>query len=181
MTHINKEGLFQSDKYPSCPAGKVPLSCNDVTAQDLLWEYAQRRRIVDPEFSNDLETALRSAGYVPKENGTDIDPTIDAPEYSQRTYSHAKHPAMGLIETVQEPYSHAKHPINEDLIPAMTREALMMVGRVREMVTSEVFEWGEAIDLAEQDRSNNTLKEAAREKGRLVAGLGLALFRRLGK
>jgi hypothetical protein len=59
------DGEFQSDKYPSCPRGKVPLSCKDVTAQDLLWEYAQRRRVVDAAFSDDLETALRNAGYAP--------------------------------------------------------------------------------------------------------------------
>lgn len=56
-------GKFQSDKYPTCPAGKVPLSVEDPTAQDLLWEYAQRRRAVDPEFADDLELALRTAGY----------------------------------------------------------------------------------------------------------------------
>jgi hypothetical protein len=60
-----KNGLFQSDKYPTCPAGKVPLSQKDKMAWDLLWEYAQRRRTIDPEFSADLETALRSEGYVP--------------------------------------------------------------------------------------------------------------------
>lgn len=59
------DGDFQSDKYPTCPRGKVPLSCKDFMAQDLLWEYAQRRRAVDPEFSNDLEAALRRQGYVP--------------------------------------------------------------------------------------------------------------------
>lgn len=58
-------GQFQSDKYPECPPGKVPLSVKDPTAQDLLWEYAQRRRSVDAEFADDLETALRAAGYVP--------------------------------------------------------------------------------------------------------------------
>ena len=57
------DGEFQSDKYPTCPRGKVPLSCKDVTAQDLLWEYAQRRRTVDAEFADDLEAALRIAGY----------------------------------------------------------------------------------------------------------------------
>jgi len=61
--HINKEGKFQSDKYPTCPAGKVPLSVEDTSAQDLLWEYAQRRRLVDAEFSEDLETCLHNAGY----------------------------------------------------------------------------------------------------------------------
>lgn len=57
------DGEFQSDKYPTTPRGKVPLSVKDPTAQDLLWEYAQRRRAVDAEFSEDLETALRKAGY----------------------------------------------------------------------------------------------------------------------
>lgn len=56
-------GQFQSDKYPTCPPGKVPLSVKDPTAQDLLWEYAQRRRTVDSEFSDDLEQALLAAGY----------------------------------------------------------------------------------------------------------------------
>jgi hypothetical protein len=59
-------GEFQSDKYPTCPAGKVPLSTKDKTAQDLLWEYAQRRRTVDPEFSADLEICLLKHGSEPK-------------------------------------------------------------------------------------------------------------------
>jgi hypothetical protein len=58
------DGEFQSDKYPTTPRGKVPLSVKDPMAQDLLWEYAQRRRGVDAEFSADLETALLSAGYL---------------------------------------------------------------------------------------------------------------------
>ena len=60
---LGKRRLFQSDKYPTCPPGKVPLSVTDPTAQDLLWEYAQRRRSVDAEFSSDLEEVLRQAGY----------------------------------------------------------------------------------------------------------------------
>lgn len=59
------DGEFQSDKYPSTPRGKVPLSVKDPTAQDLLWVYAQRRRKVDSEFSDDLETALEANGFVP--------------------------------------------------------------------------------------------------------------------
>ena len=59
------DGEFQSDKYPTTPRGKVPLSCRDKTAQDLLWEYAQRRRAVDAEFSSDLESALRAADFEP--------------------------------------------------------------------------------------------------------------------
>lgn len=60
------DGRFQSDKYPTTPAGKVPLSVGDPTAQDLLWEYAQRRRSVDAEFSDDLEACLKAEGYVPQ-------------------------------------------------------------------------------------------------------------------
>lgn len=59
------DGEFQSDKYPTTPRGNVPLSVKDATAQDLLWAYAQRRRVVDAEFSDDLELALRTAGYSP--------------------------------------------------------------------------------------------------------------------
>lgn len=61
--HINSNGEFQSDKYPTCPPGKVPLSVKDKTAQALLWAYAQRRRSVDAEFSDDLETCLVAAGF----------------------------------------------------------------------------------------------------------------------
>lgn len=57
------EGEFQSDKYPTTPRGKVPLSVKDKSAQDLLWEYAQRWRKVDAKFSEDLEAALLAAGY----------------------------------------------------------------------------------------------------------------------
>lgn len=57
------DGEFQSDKYPTCPRGKVPLSTKDLMAQDLLWEYAQRRRKIDPEFADDLEQALKLKGY----------------------------------------------------------------------------------------------------------------------
>ena len=64
MSHLIN-GEFQSDKYPTTPRGKVPLSVKDKTAQDLLWEYAQRRRAVDAEFASDLETALNFAGFVP--------------------------------------------------------------------------------------------------------------------
>lgn len=59
------DGKFQSDKYPTTPPGLVPLSVRDPAAQPLLWEYAQRRRVVDAAFSADLETALLAAGYKP--------------------------------------------------------------------------------------------------------------------
>lgn len=74
------DGEFQSDKYPTTPRGKVPLSVKDVTAQDLLWEYAQRRRAVDAEFSDDLEAALRGAGYQGHGLVTKADPTPLIPD-----------------------------------------------------------------------------------------------------
>ena len=57
------DGEFQSDKYPTTPRGKVPLSCKDPMAQDLLWRYAERRREVDKEFARDLQVALDLKGY----------------------------------------------------------------------------------------------------------------------
>ena len=75
-------GEFQSDKYPTCPRGKVPLSTKDPTAQDLLWQYAQRRRAVDAEFATDLEKALRTKGYEPKPAAlTDSTSPVVAPEW----------------------------------------------------------------------------------------------------
>lgn len=70
--HIDKNGQFQSDKYPTTPPGKVPLSVKDPTAQDLLWIYAQRRRVVDAEFSDDLEAALRDAGFQAPKTSSDL-------------------------------------------------------------------------------------------------------------
>lgn len=64
-THINADGEFQSDKYPTCPAGKVPLSVKDPAAQPWLWLYAQGHMAIDEEFSRDLCRALLNAGYVP--------------------------------------------------------------------------------------------------------------------
>lgn len=63
--HIDKEGRFQSDRYPTTPADKVPLSVNDKAAQPLLWDYAPKRRKVDAEFSDDLESRLKAVGFVP--------------------------------------------------------------------------------------------------------------------
>ena len=62
-SHLTEDGLFQSNKYPDTPAGLVPLKPSDPMAQDILYEYAQRQRAVDPEFADDLEQALRNAGY----------------------------------------------------------------------------------------------------------------------
>lgn len=58
-------GEFQSDKYPWCKPGFVPLKLTDKTAWPILWTYAEIRRHVDKEFADDLQTALRNAGYNP--------------------------------------------------------------------------------------------------------------------
>ena len=57
------DGKFKSDKYEWSPPGFVPLKLTDAATHDLLWEYAQRRRVVDAEFADDLEAALKLAGY----------------------------------------------------------------------------------------------------------------------
>ena len=57
------EGEFQSDKYPWCLPGFVPLKLTDKTAQPLLRLYADRRKPVDAEFSEDLIEALRLKGH----------------------------------------------------------------------------------------------------------------------
>ena len=59
------DGEFQSDKYPTCPRGKVPLSVKDTRVQDLLWEVAFIWDSVDTGFASDLRAALRNAGYEP--------------------------------------------------------------------------------------------------------------------
>jgi len=65
--HINDDGKFQSDKYPWCKAGFVPLKLTDPMAQPVLWAYANHRRSVDEEFAEDLHVCLRKEGY---EEGT---------------------------------------------------------------------------------------------------------------
>lgn len=62
--HINADGNFQSDKYPWCAAGFVPLKLSDPMAMGPLWAYARARAFVDTQFSNDLAVCLARAGYV---------------------------------------------------------------------------------------------------------------------
>lgn len=69
--HLTVTGTFQSDKYPWCPAGFVPLKLTDPAARDLLREYARRRGQMDQAFRRDLLEALENvpeklnAGYAP--------------------------------------------------------------------------------------------------------------------
>ncbi len=64
------DGEFQSDKYPTCPRGNVPLSTKDPAAQDLIYLYAQRRRVgshgsreADVVFADDAIKAVRLKGF----------------------------------------------------------------------------------------------------------------------
>jgi hypothetical protein len=56
--HLTISGKFQSDKYPWCPAGFLPLKLTDAKARDLLIIYANRRGLEDGEFGGDLLAAL---------------------------------------------------------------------------------------------------------------------------
>ncbi len=86
------DGEFQSDKYPTTPRGKVPLSVKDPNAQDLLWIYAHRRRAVDAEFSDDLEIALRAAGFAPP--APRLSPRIDGRRCQKNKSGHAGFPCI---------------------------------------------------------------------------------------
>lgn len=104
------DGEFQSDKYPTCPRGKLPLSLKDPMAQDLIWEYAQRRRPVDPEFSADVIEGLRLKGYlgpgvqaaVPAADSS-IDPIVEAIEefIEEKTTSSHIHDVNGARERLR--------------------------------------------------------------------------------
>lgn len=93
-------GQFQSDKYPTCPPGKVPLSVKDATAQDLLWEYAQRRRLIDVEFADDLETALKAEGFIPYATPDPWLPIDTAPKSEDWTKPHKIRLWMGGLEVL---------------------------------------------------------------------------------
>jgi hypothetical protein len=72
------DGKFQSDKYTWCQPGFVPLKITDPMAWEPLWRYAQARRSVDAEFSDDLELSLRRAGFSPPEVACDHCETVHA-------------------------------------------------------------------------------------------------------
>lgn len=111
------DGEFQSDKYPSTPRGKVPLSVNDKTAQDLLWTYAQRHRSVDAEFSDDLETALRAAGFKPKTDGCRcVDPSNTVGVWFGPCDDGLNH-QVGICPVANRAMSNAKWPCGKPRFP----------------------------------------------------------------
>ena len=87
-------GQFKSDKYPWCWAGFVPLKTTDPMAKDLLKIYAERRRKIDPEFSDDLEAVLR---YHESDEQTEIDAEASQAEFD------AEENAKAEWESRQEP------------------------------------------------------------------------------
>ena len=117
------DGQFQSDKYPTTPRGKVPLSVKDPTAQDLLWTYAQRRRAVDSEFATDLEIALANAGYVPDFVVAAVVSELACTCAAIQAADHARHfrgcPRRKPLEWRHAPWcSKAKNPLHACDSPA---------------------------------------------------------------
>ena len=58
---LTESGTFQSDKYPWCPAGFVPLKLTDPEAREALADYVSRKRSAcngDEDFLADLLTAI---------------------------------------------------------------------------------------------------------------------------
>lgn len=60
--HLTTSGEFRSDKYPWCKDGFLPLKLADKSAWPMLRAYADVRRAVDAEFSDDLHEALDNKG-----------------------------------------------------------------------------------------------------------------------
>ena len=52
------DGQFQSDKYPWCKPGFVPLKLTDPMARTALLIYAELRRDTDRQFSEDIITCI---------------------------------------------------------------------------------------------------------------------------
>jgi hypothetical protein len=171
--HINAAGEFQSDKYPTCPAGKVPLSTKDPTAQDLLAIYAQRRRAVDAEFADDLLAALRAKGYDPV-------PLLDKHIHRAADFLNSNRRADGFaladefervaLEALAEEYDRVTRAARANALLAVSpehtqRAAAFVVGHRRNFDTSEAMD-----DLAAEferiDRAARaTVVRWLREKG----------------
>ena len=118
------DGEFQSDKYPTTPRGKVPLSVKDVTAQDLLWAYAKRRRAVDSEFSDDLEAALLAAGFNPERGHFD---KVAAKEFSALVLRYEAPVGRALKSCVTRTREHLWH-----WVTCVIWQAITVAGVVRQ-------------------------------------------------
>ena len=58
--HIDKEGRFQSDKYPDLPPDKILVSFQDLRARAALVVLAQSYALEDSELSEDILYRLNS-------------------------------------------------------------------------------------------------------------------------
>lgn len=88
------DGEFQSDKFPGCPRGKVPVSTKDPLAQDLLWTVAGRYDFVDHEFAMDLRQALINHGFVPQ--------AMAMARMTESDYADLKEDVAGLLTLIWE-------------------------------------------------------------------------------
>lgn len=61
--HLTPEGLFQSDRYPELPAGKIILSFKDPAARTALLVFAGQT--LDKELGEDIVAALDNDGAKP--------------------------------------------------------------------------------------------------------------------
>lgn len=59
------DGKFQSDRSPETPPNHMLVDFDDKLAQPALWALAEAYRETDPEFADDVELALRIAGFKP--------------------------------------------------------------------------------------------------------------------
>ena len=83
------DGEFQSDKYPWCKRGFVPLKLTDPMAHPVLWNYAEVRASVDQEFADDLKEALRSEGYA-------ANPSVRDESWYQSLFEEVLPPLLAL-------------------------------------------------------------------------------------
>lgn len=110
------DGDFQSDKYPTTPRGKVPLSTKDPMAQDLLWQYAERRRSVDADFADGLTEALRRKGY----SGNGRAPLSEAARKGLQEQLGRLANAEDLLRKAMAPFVQARDALDD------AREMLLM-------------------------------------------------------
>jgi hypothetical protein len=101
-------GEFQSDKYPTCPRGKFPISIRDKMGQDLLWEYARRHEPKDLALSQDLRSALLIAGFSPVSS---ITVKLDALRHDRKVLAdlvESRLKGTTMSERVEQALHHAK-------------------------------------------------------------------------
>ncbi len=60
--HIDKQGRFQSDKYPDLAPDKIVVSFKHPQARNALLALATGYAESDPELAEDIRTRLRSLG-----------------------------------------------------------------------------------------------------------------------